>query len=55
MNEYEDKIGTVINAVVSRVEGNIVRIDLGKAQGIMPEANRYKASATILASALRCT
>ena len=38
MNEYEDKIGTVINALVSRVEGNIVRVDLGKAQGIMPRS-----------------
>ena len=36
MNEYEDKIGTVINAIVARVEGRIVRVDLGKAQGIMP-------------------
>ena len=38
MNEYEDKIGTAINALVSRVEGNIVRVDLGKAQGIMPRS-----------------
>lgn len=36
MNEYEDKIGTVINGIVSRVEPRIVRVDLGKAQGIMP-------------------
>src|SRR6185437_7353507 len=36
MAEYEDKIGTVINALVARVEGNILRIDLGHAQGIMP-------------------
>lgn len=42
MNEYEDKIGTVINAVVSRVEGNIVRIDLGKAQGIMPRSEQIQ-------------
>jgi len=34
--EYTDKIGTVINGVVSRVEAKIVRVDLGKAQGIMP-------------------
>lgn len=40
--EYEDKIGTVINAVVSRVEGNIVRIDLGKAQGIMPRSEQIQ-------------
>lgn len=42
MEEYEDKIGTVINAVVSRVEGNIVRIDLGKAQGIMPRSEQIQ-------------
>jgi len=42
LNEYEDKIGTVINAVVSRVEGNIVRIDLGKAQGIMPRSEQIQ-------------
>ena len=36
MLEYEDKIGTVVNAIVSRVEGRLVRLDLGKAQGIMP-------------------
>lgn len=42
MAEYEDKIGTVINAVVSRVEGNICRIDLGKAQGIMPRSEQIQ-------------
>lgn len=40
--EYEDKIGSVINAVVARVEGNIVRIDLGKAQGIMPRSEQIQ-------------
>jgi N utilization substance protein A len=42
MAEFEDKIGTVINAVVSRVEGNIVRIDLGNAQGIMPRSEQIQ-------------
>jgi N utilization substance protein A len=40
--EYEDKIGTVINATVARVEGNICRIDLGKAQGIMPRSEQIQ-------------
>ena len=40
--EYEDKIGTVINGIVSRVEGNIVRIELGKAQGIMPRSEQIQ-------------
>lgn len=42
MNEFEDKIGTVINALVARVEGNIVRMDLGKAQGIMPRSEQIQ-------------
>lgn len=42
MNEYEDKIGTVINGIVSRVEGRIVRVDLGKAQGIMPMSEQIQ-------------
>ena len=42
MTEYEDKIGTVINGIVGRVEGNIVRVDLGKAQGIMPKSEQIQ-------------
>ncbi len=42
LTEYEDKIGTVINATVARVEGNITRIDLGKAQGIMPRSEQIQ-------------
>jgi len=42
MAEYEDKIGTVINGLVSRVEGNIVRIDLGRAQGILPKSEQIQ-------------
>jgi N utilization substance protein A len=34
--EFEDKIGAVVSGVVSRVEGRLVRVELGKAQGIMP-------------------
>lgn len=40
--EYEDKIGTVINGIVSRVEGRIVRVDLGKAQAIMPQSDQIQ-------------
>lgn len=42
MAEYEDKINTVINGIVGRVEGNIVRVDLGKAQGIMPKSEQIQ-------------
>lgn len=36
LNEYEDKIGSIVNGIVNRVEGRVVRVELGKAQGIMP-------------------
>lgn len=42
MNEYQDKIGTVVNGIVARVEGRIVRIDLGKAQAIMPASEQIQ-------------
>jgi N utilization substance protein A len=42
VDEYQDKIGTVINGIVSRVEGRIVRVDLGKAQGIMPMGDQIQ-------------
>ncbi|CAN5684632.1 transcription termination factor NusA [soil metagenome] len=42
MSEYEDKIGTVINGIVARVEGRVVRVDLGKAQGIMPMSEQIQ-------------
>ncbi len=42
MNEYQDKIGTVINGIVARVEGRIVRVDLGKAQAIMPGSEQIQ-------------
>lgn len=40
--EFEDKIGTVITALVNRVEGMIVRLELGKAQGIMPKSEQIQ-------------
>lgn len=42
LTEYEDKIGTVINAIVARVEGRMVRVDLGKAQAIMPGSEQIQ-------------
>jgi len=37
---FEDKVGTIITGMVSRVEPKIVRIDLGKATGIMPRSEQ---------------
>jgi N utilization substance protein A len=40
--EYEDKIGTIVNGVVTRVEGRLVRVELGRAQGILPVSEQIQ-------------
>ncbi|MEK7626027.1 MAG: transcription termination factor NusA [Patescibacteria group bacterium] len=42
MNEYQDKIGTVVNAIIGRVEGRMVRVELDKAQAIMPPSEQIQ-------------
>jgi transcription termination factor NusA len=37
---FEDKIGTVVTGTIMRVEPRVVRIDLGKATGIMPQSEQ---------------
>lgn len=37
---FEDKIGTVVTGTVARVEPRLVRIDLGRASGIMPRSEQ---------------
>lgn len=38
--EFEDKLNTVVTGTVSRVEPRLVRIDLGRANGIMPRSEQ---------------
>jgi N utilization substance protein A len=40
--EYEDKIGGIVNGVVTRVEGRLVRVELGRAQGILPVSEQIQ-------------
>ena len=42
LEEYEDKIGTVVNGTVQRVEPRVVRVDLGKAIGIIPQSEQIQ-------------
>ncbi len=39
---YEDRIGEVVNGTIVRVEPRVVRIDLGKATGIMPKSEQIE-------------
>ena len=40
--EYEDKIGTVVTGTVQRVEPRVVRVELGKAIGIIPQSEQIQ-------------
>ncbi len=42
LGEYEDKIGTVVNGTVQRVEPRVVRVELGKATGIIPQSEQIQ-------------
>lgn len=48
-SEYSDKVGTLLNGTVQRVEPRVVYVDVGKAQGILPQSEqipqeRYRAT-----------
>jgi len=40
--EYEDKIGTVVTGTVQRVEPRVVRVEIGKASGIIPQSEQIQ-------------
>lgn len=42
LEEYQDKIGTVVNGIVQRVEPRVIRVDLGKASGIIPQSEQIQ-------------
>jgi N utilization substance protein A len=42
LEEYEDKIGTIVTGVVQRVEPRVVRVELGKAVGIIPQSEQIQ-------------
>jgi N utilization substance protein A len=41
-SEYEDKVGTIINGNVQRIEGGNVIVNLGRAEGILPKAEKIR-------------
>ncbi|HMQ95734.1 MAG TPA: transcription termination factor NusA [Candidatus Saccharibacteria bacterium] len=40
--DFEDKIGTVVNGTVQRVEPRLVRVEVGKAVGILPSSEQIQ-------------
>lgn len=42
LTEYSDKIGQVLTGTVARVDQRLVRVDLGRAQGILPMSEQIR-------------
>jgi N utilization substance protein A len=42
LEEYEDKIGTIVTGTVQRVEPRVIRVELGKATGIIPQSEQIQ-------------
>ena len=40
LESFEDKIGTVVNGIVTRVEPKLIRLEVGRASGIMPKSEQ---------------
>ena len=40
LDAFEDKVGSIVTGTVARVEPKLVRIDLGRANGIMPKSEQ---------------
>ncbi len=40
LEEFEDKVGDIVNGIVQRVEPRVVRVEIGKAVGIMPQSEQ---------------
>lgn len=40
--EYEDKVGQIVTGIINRVEPRVVRVELGKAIGIMPQSEQIQ-------------
>ncbi len=42
LDEYKEKIGTLVTGHIFRIEGSAVILDLGKAQGVMPASEQVE-------------
>lgn len=42
LTEFEDKIGSVVSGTVQRVEPRVIRVDIGKAVGIIPQTEQIQ-------------
>ena len=48
MADYQKKIGSIVNAHIFRMEKGVVIVDLGKAQGVMPQSEQIQSESYTL-------
>ena len=53
LEEYEDKIGTIVTGIVQRVEPRVIRVELGKAIGIIPQSEQIQGEFYSIGSRLK--
>ena len=53
LEEYEDKVGTIVTGTVQRVEPRVVRVELGKAVGILPQSEQIQGEFYSIGSRLK--
>lgn len=53
LEEYEDKIGTIVTGTVQRVEPRVIRVELGKAIGIIPQSEQIQGEFYSIGSRLK--
>lgn len=51
--EFDDKVGHIITGAVTRIEPRVVRIDLGKGEGIMPASEQIPNERLMVGSRVR--
>ncbi|MBP9668002.1 transcription termination/antitermination protein NusA [Candidatus Saccharibacteria bacterium] len=53
LEEYEDKVGSIVTGTVQRVEPRVVRVELGKAVGIIPQSEQIQGEFYSIGSRLK--
>ncbi len=53
LSMFEDKIGTIVNGTITRVEPRVVRVDLGRATGIIPKSEQIDGEYYALGSRIK--
>ncbi len=51
--EYDDKVGTLVTGAITRIEPRVVRIELGRGEGIMPASEQIPGERLVVGNRIR--